>query len=775
MIELKEFQKTAADQIAARFLRHYDDPPWRGTQKNRRIVPYYQSLASITASGKTVILADAVQSIAAMLSQAPIILWLSKGKVVVEQSFANLAAGGKYHHLLGDARIAPLAEYDVNDVRDAITPLVYFATVGTFNQKDKEKGERLIFRSEIDTADTSTWTSLKARRDVDSRRRPLVIVYDEGHNLSDQQMDLLLELEPDGLITASATMRLPPRLGTEIKHLKDEGWSDADLVTQVDARAVVIAGLVKSTIILGGYEAPMEETIDSLLSDMADAEKEAAAHGVGQPKAIYVAKTNIIEGNSLQRDDPKQPFAQRKAPPILIWRYLVEQHGVDPATIAVYCSLKLDKSYPAPEGFQLFSGGDKDYATFTAGNYRHVIFNLSLQEGWDDPLCYFGYIDKSMESNVQVEQVMGRLLRQPGAQHYPVERLNTAHFYVRVDKRGVFNELVEDVNKKLQSDAPAIKFVVSAPGKPRPEALSPKQPMTVFETGYMTELAVPPIRERIDSLTDYRNDDGTNTRSQGGRTLVQRVIGDDASPTFEWEEFEHTNMVSARWLFQREVNRLFHGALGLAPTAAYKFDAMVGFNSSAHKHIALVARQVVDDYVNNVILKQKRLDPYTVGPALVRRDDMTTFQNSLHEGYSELNTLELAFANALDTTSLTWCRNPSRSGYGIPLISIGNTRHFYPDFLVWREDDVLAIDTTGGHLLADKTGRKLLSIAPPKGEAGRLIVRFVSEGKWDAQLQQLDTAGYTVWSQRQDIVGLRATPAESLDDAVKRVVTKDPE
>ena len=36
------------------------------------------------------------------------------------------------------------------------------------------------------------------------------------------------------------------------------------------------------------------------------------------------------------------------------------------------------------------------------------------------------------------------------------------------------------------------------------------------------------------------------------------------------------------------------------------------------------------------------------------------------------------------------------------------TRNFYPDFLVWQGNDVLAIDTTGGHLLADKTGRKLL-------------------------------------------------------------------
>ena len=110
VIELKEFQKPAADQIAERFAKYYDEPPMRGTRKNPRVVPFYQSLASITASGKTVILADAVATICTLLPIAPVVLWLSKGKVVVDQTYANLAGGGKYHHLLGSARFSYLAQ-----------------------------------------------------------------------------------------------------------------------------------------------------------------------------------------------------------------------------------------------------------------------------------------------------------------------------------------------------------------------------------------------------------------------------------------------------------------------------------------------------------------------------------------------------------------------------------------------------------------------------------------------------------------------------------------
>jgi type III restriction enzyme len=376
-----------------------------------------------------------------------------------------------------------------------------------------------------------------------------------------------------------------------------------------------------------------------------------------------------------------------------------------------------------------------------------------------------------MESNVQVEQVIGRLLRQPGQTHYSAERLNTAHFYIRVDRRGVFNELLDEVGDKLESEAPEIKLVRSPPGKAKPEPVAPKVEKSVFETAYATEDAVQPIEDLLDSMTDYRNDDGTNTKSTGGRTSIQRVIGENSKVEFRWEEFEHTNMVSARWLFNREVSRRFKGALGLAPTDAPKFDALVGFGSPAHKQIARVAADIVDAYMDNVFLKQKRIDPYEIGEQLVRKGDWQKFKNAVHEGYSDLNDLELTFAKALDATGLPWCRNPSRSGYGIPLISIGRTNNFYPDFLAWKGNDVFAIDTTGGHLLGEKTGRKLLSIAAPKGRSGRLIVRFVSEGRWSDDLQQEDTSGYTVWGLKQDR-SLRATPAETVADAVDRALKK---
>jgi len=756
--------------MSERFTRYISDPVRTGTEQHPRYVPFFQALASITASGKTVILADVVASISAALPVPPVVLWLSKGRVVVEQTLANLLPGGKYHHLLGSAEVRPLPEYDPEEVADLLKPIVYFATVGTFNQKDKENGSLVIYRCDIDTADQSTWDALKQRLNRENIRRPLIVVYDEAQNLSDQQTDLLMELEPTAFLLASATMRLPQRLAREIDLLKANGWDDASLITAVDAKAVAESGLVKNTILLAGYQSPMEETVATLLTDFAQAEADGNSYGlVGKPKAIYVCNTNIVAGNANERDDPKRPFGSRQAPPILIWRQLVDVHGIDPDDIAVYCSLKMDKDYPAPEGFHLFKGGDKDYADFSSGPFRHIIFNLSLQEGWDDPLCYFAYIDKSMESSVQVEQVIGRLLRQPDARHYAAERLNTAHFYIRIDKNQVFTDILTAVGHKIASESPELRVIVTPPGKPPPVEYPVKKEMTVPGTALETSDAVAPVADLIKHLSDYQGDT-TNTTGTGSRAIVQRLVGDPSDAEVKWEMFEQSSRVLARWIFQREVRKRHPGALGVAPTSDAKFDAQVGLGSSAEAHIVSVAEKVVDTFLDGVEMIQKPRDPYIVGPQLARPDTFETFTNALHAGYDGLNSLESPFAHVLDKQGVAWARNPSRTGYRIPLATMGPTAFFYPDFIVWTASDVFVIDTKGAHLLSEAATRKLLWIDAPRKATERLYVKLVSAGKWKTDATQQTTDGFTLWGIKAGS-GRTMRHFDDLDKLVAAVLT----
>lgn len=303
----------------------------------KRPVPFYQALSALTGAGKTPILADAVAQIRMVRPLQPIVLWISKAKAVVGQTFANMEPGGKYNHLVEAFSVQYLSDLTPQAIADGETPVLALATVGTFNQKGKGDGTLIVHKPSEDVhGSQSLWDTLASRKSASSERRPLLIVYDEAQNLSDQQTDLLLALEPDAMLVASATMKTPGRLGLVIQRLKQEGWSDEPesdtkedirscLVTAVSSKAVVLAGLVKKQIILGGYTSIPETMIDDMLTAMETAREKAVDLQAGfEPKAIYVCKTNVNQDDGTT-DLASRPFDQRKAPPILIWRYLVEK------------------------------------------------------------------------------------------------------------------------------------------------------------------------------------------------------------------------------------------------------------------------------------------------------------------------------------------------------------------------------------------------------------------------------------------------------------------
>lgn len=746
-LELFQFQQVAASQIADRYHEYMQEPLTYGRGANKREVPFYQALSSITGSGKTAILAQAVREIVEMSDVPPIILWLSKGKVVVQQSYANLTESGKYNHLLADTKVRLLSEYDSQDVADSKEALLYFATVGTFNQRERESSNLRIFAYDTDITETTRWEALKVRKTANGVRRPLVIVYDEAQNLSDQQTDLLLEQRPSAFLLASATLRFPERFDTEVREqLRTQGqYSPEELTTSINSAEVVASGLVKGIISLDGLNTPMEEAVSEMLADFREAEADAQAERLSfRPKAIYVCNTNMLADDASVSDNPQQPFGHRQAPPILIWRYLTEQCHIPSEQIAVYADLRTHKDYPLPPDFTLFSGGDGDYEAFTAGNYRHIIFNQSLQEGWDDPATYFAYVDKTMESKVQITQIVGRVLRQPGAKHYESDRLNAAHFYVRVDRNDTFSEVVAEVRKGLGGEAPELQVFTSAPGMERPESIPAKETHFIPRVGIDNVPAVKPVANALARIPDYSQDE-VNTHGVGRRRRVEHTIGENSTAETEWVDFEQSNRVNARWVFRREVSRLYRRALTAMGTEQPKFDAKVGIGSIAYRGIADGAVSAVEEYLRYAVVKELKPNPYEVGSTLVRRSAMETYANALHEGYDGLNNLERRFAQAIDTTGLTWARNRSQTGYGIPLVTVGKTTQFFPDFLVWVGGKVLCVDTKGGFLAEGDARRKLLTIEQHPKVDTKVEVKFVTEGRWRHDGTQESPDGFSLW------------------------------
>lgn len=743
-IELFPFQSTASEMIARRFAQLWADDG-RPYEKKYWATPYYQALSALTGAGKTPILADAVTQMRAIVSGEPIVLWISKAKAVVDQTYANFQPGGKYAHLIDVFLVDYLSNLTPQIVSQVRSPYIALATVGTFNQKDKGDGTLRVHKTDQDTADEPLWTLLRERKTSTGERRPLIIVYDEGHNLSNQQTDLLLELEPDAILVSSATMKTPGALGRIIDRLKDYGWDDDTLVTSVPSKKVVDEGLVKRQIILGGYSTNMESVLNDMLLAMEETTRKAEALEAGfMPKAIYVCRTNISQDDGTL-DNISRPFYERKAPPILIWRYLVEEKNIDPDDIAVYADLNFDmRDNPPPDDFILFSGGEEDFASFTAGDYHHIIFNLSLQEGWDDPACCFAYIDKSMGSAIQVEQVIGRVLRQPHAHHFPDPDLNTANFYIRVDDKQIFPQIMDTVRRKIAAEVPEVRLEgytnIREKQRLREE---PKDTVTLPQIHIESSEAAPLLAEALEQIQDFRSDAAGNTIGRGNIEKAIQNIGDGSKPIVNVEDRPHSNPVMARWILRRSIQALYPNTVQSVDTSNQKFDARVEINSRAAEYLRGEALKLVEIYLENSDLVFEEENPYIVGPVIVNPGKVISFTNALHKGYSDLSDSELPFAQAIDATGYQWVRNPTNGGYSIPLLEIGDSRRFFPDFLVWKDDVVFAIDPKGDHLIATAAGMKLLNIRDENNKE-RIVVRLITQGKWK-DLQTKTQGGYTVW------------------------------
>lgn len=71
-------------------------------------------------------------------------------------------------------------------------------------------------------------------------------------------------------------------------------------------------------------------------------------------------------------------------------------------------------------------------------------------------------------------------------------------------------------------------------------------------------------------------------------------------------------------------------------------------------------------------------------------------------------------------------RNPQNVFLKIILLDNKGTDTFNPDFIIWKEKTILALDTKGSHLIDSDSCRKLLEI-DKTCEGKDLIIKLISE------------------------------------------------
>jgi type III restriction enzyme len=699
-------------------------------------IPFLGQLKAVTGAGKTPILADIVSGLGDGVA-----LWTSRSSAVVEQTFQNLR--GRYRNLLPQHDVKVIREIpsqaEWQDLLTATRGLtIWLLTTASWNEAEAAKAggdiaARLsLHRPHPDwSGPQSPWELLRI-----SLRRPLWIVSDESHNQSSVQLDLLAALQPIGFFMASATP-VQNELFTKWQDALagDDTWKAlaAAGTVAVRTRDVVAAELLKTTIELYDFHSGVEENVDAVLDALDALDSAVGREGASvQPKAIYVVeKSNPTKGST------------DEARPVTIWRYL-RAKGVPAEQIAVYTDTR-----DLPDEAERISS-----LTKLQPRHRHIIFNQALQEGWDDPEAYVAYFDGTTKSFIRIRQIVGRILRQPRAQHYASERLNTATVLISTPT-DTFDQVLSDLQTELRLYAPEDEPTV-APIRVRtrknPLLAIPPKPIVAGFALPRRALKAPDMSAQVKRLRSRGASpwDQEFLEATGiGRLSVVSLAAEDVIRTEYLDVLRSARTPNAVYLRRRLLarNRACVNAIHPDAFSGPAYEQLSCQNSQAQQELSELAGTVADYYEDRVVYE---IDPdpdravWRVGEHRPRSGELVEFRSAAHPTYSraDFNGDEILFAQALDNAEMgVWMRNTASAelGFGIPLpIKVGDSTRFYPDFLWWIDGVCWAIDTTGRHLLSDKVRGKLIGLEQPK-------VALVVRGQIDLPRGVIvDRSGWTV-------------------------------
>jgi type III restriction enzyme len=670
-------------------------------------IPFLGQLKAVTGSGKTPVLANTVGGLG-----AAVIFWTTRSSAVVEQTFTNL--NGKYRSLLpaGTKIIrdipSQLAWRELIDGKTGLT--IWVLTVASWNEAEPGSNGDARLRLRREQPD---WAGEGAPFDQlrESLKRPLWIVSDESHNQSEVQLDQLAALKPRGFFMASATP-LVNELFTKWEEALNQGQETKALFAAgrvpIKTVDVVDANLLKTTIEVVDYRSGAEESLDGALTalDRVQAAAEAEQAGV-TPRAIYVVeKSNPPRGST------------EEARPIVIWRHL-RNKGVPADEIAVYTDTK-----ELPEDAERISSLSK-----LEPRFRHIIFNQSLQEGWDDPEAYICYFDGTTKSFVRIRQILGRVLRQPRAKRFSAEALNTATLILQTptaDYETVISELRAELRLYAPEDEPAFATVRV---KTRKEPLPPvpvkkgKSKLSLTQWALKAPKMASVERDLRSAASRAWVDEDLEAPGIGRKATVSLKEGSE-----EYEDIDVLRSARTRngTFLRRRILQRNRACLNAIHPDRFNGPAFEQFSchgSQTQEELTDLAAKIID-YFEEHVEYQEDPDPdrttWTVSEYRPRSEDVVPFERAAHKEYSrnDFNKDEAPFARAIDRVrGVTWVRNPTTAsqGYGVPLPKkVGDSSMFYPDFLIWRKGECWAVDTTGSHLLDAKVRGKLFALESPK-------------------------------------------------------------
>jgi hypothetical protein len=775
MQELKPFQVQAAGALAA-MIQEYPGPRFsaRYDPDTGEVLPFLCRLRAITGAGKTPILAATANHL-----EDGIILWTTNRGAVISQTLANLRPDGKYGDLLPpDAEVFDLAEMAPNDWEAAMEATrgltIALATVASFNQEGD------VLKIHQPYGDSTRWKMLGGQS-ASGRKRPLYVFYDEGHGATERQFQKLRELKPTAFVLASASP-LPEDLSDLLSGRTQEEREQSlrDRTVLVSTKEVVEVGLLKNRLYFVDCNTTQTEAVSEAQAKWNEIAAKLEPYDA-TPIACFIVN-ETVRG-------------------VDVWEHLTQKLGVPATQIAVHLNgareVSLDRHGADVGLIDTYTGkssADRSPQALRAAGYTHIIWNMTLREGWDEPLAYVAYIDDRGRSQVDMVQKIGRFVRQPNAEPFDDPDLNSAYFYFNVTDDD-FTSLIRQTQEEMETEGYEVIGLGTTSSPPTSREVTPKQELTAPTIAITFGNSIEALDSiLLDNVPMFHESALTAPGIVRTRVYDMKTQGEDASG--RTEQVRASNDVTTVWQFLSsklsEIDSRIVDRTGSRFSADIKDDAKmkqkVGVGSEAMQAVQRAVdpiRNALNDKIELVDLGRRGV--YKVPPFKLIAPDISgvsdaqrekyrvrRYNNAAHSEYNGLNPFEVRVAEAIDNLGVPWCRNPvGKAGYRIPIPELGSdTIWFYPDFLIWTKTGVIAVDPKGNHLREAAVTQKLLDLSNVQGMRNEVKVALVLEGSYVMEggtfVKTAGRGGYTLIRRRT--TGPRADPFTSLAALFKALV-----
>lgn len=422
------------------------------------VEPYKNNVAGVphvclkvpTAGGKTFIAANALRPIFSIFPQdhAKTVVWLVPSNSILEQTIRNFsnpehpyreqlnADFGNRVEVYDKTALLQGAGFNASSVKENLSLCILsFDSLRSRNKDNrnayKENGNLLSFAESADE-EVSLMSVFKLLNPV--------IVVDESHNAeSELSVDMLKQLNPSFILDLTATPR-----------------KNSNIISFTSAFELKKESMVKLPVIVYNHQSK-DEVVNSALELRTRLERAAFdAQNQGgapiRPIVLFQAEPKTKEDNAT--------FDKIKA-------MLIEK-GIKESEIKIKTA---DKNELV--GLDLMSSDCE---------VRYIITVNALKEGWDCPYAYILASLADKNSAVDVEQILGRVLRLPYTRKNPNPMLNMSYVLTASNK---FLDTVQNVVEGLNhagfsskdyriADTQAVNDLSSAPAAPSPvDLLSP--------------------------------------------------------------------------------------------------------------------------------------------------------------------------------------------------------------------------------------------------------------------------------------------------------------